>query len=455
MSYFFKPQIGICADFIPFFENGTYYLFYLKDYRDVKTHGEGTPWCLVTTKDFVTFEEHGEILPRGGIDDQDLYVYTGSVIHAEGQYHIFYTGHNPYFRAAGKPEEAIMHAVSNDLLHWIKKPEDTFFAPTESYEPHDWRDPFVFFDEESQEYHMLLAARCKEGIPRRRGVTALCASKDLKEWHSMQPMWTPARFVTHECPDLFQMGEWYYLLYSEFSEEKVTRYCMSRSLDGPWISPVDDRFDGSAYYAAKSAGDKKHRCLFGWIPSRCNDSDDGEWQWGGHLCTYELLQRADGTLYTCLPQEIVQSAISKGELQRGECSIDASQMMKAQKCGEMPECGLLDITLTGDCSEIVISVLTDGELNKGHHLKLDFARGTMCWDQWPRNGEVSFIPGLARIISSTKESHHLQLLWTETALCACLDGETTLCTRAYSQYERQFGCLFRGGCEKMKWIMYN
>ena len=109
--------------------------------------------------------------------DQDLYVGTGSVIKANGQFHIFYTGINPYLGKQGKPEQAIMHAVSDDMVTWKKLPEHTFFAPADMYEPHDWRDAFVFWNEETKEYNMLMAARSKKGIPRRRGLTALCASK--------------------------------------------------------------------------------------------------------------------------------------------------------------------------------------------------------------------------------------------------------------------------------------
>ena len=44
MSILYTPDDGVAADFIPFYWNGEYHLFYLKDYRDHEGHGEGTPW---------------------------------------------------------------------------------------------------------------------------------------------------------------------------------------------------------------------------------------------------------------------------------------------------------------------------------------------------------------------------------------------------------------------------
>lgn len=188
-EFFYRPEGAWAADFIPFFSGRRYRLFYLLDWRNRSTHGEGTPWFQISTDDFVCYTEHGEMLARGSQEEQDLYIFTGSVIEGEGQYHIFYTGHNPHFRQQGRPVQGVMHAVSADLLHWRKVPEDTFFAPQDTYEPHDWRDPFVFWNEEAQEYWMLLAARLKVGPSRRRGCTALCVSRDLRRWQVREPFW--------------------------------------------------------------------------------------------------------------------------------------------------------------------------------------------------------------------------------------------------------------------------
>lgn len=60
MGIFYRPSDGVAGDFIPFYWDGRYHLFYLKDYRDPAGHGEGTPWFQVVTRDFVHFEDWGE-----------------------------------------------------------------------------------------------------------------------------------------------------------------------------------------------------------------------------------------------------------------------------------------------------------------------------------------------------------------------------------------------------------
>ena len=91
---FYKPKGAAAADFIPFHHDGKFRLFYLHDWRDPAKHGEGTPWYLIETDDFVRFEERGEVIARGAPDEPDLFIFTGSVIRALGRFHIFYTAHN-------------------------------------------------------------------------------------------------------------------------------------------------------------------------------------------------------------------------------------------------------------------------------------------------------------------------------------------------------------------------
>ena len=51
---FYKPENAWVGDLIPYYENGTYYGFYLHDprIRD-KEYAEETTWHLIETKDFV------------------------------------------------------------------------------------------------------------------------------------------------------------------------------------------------------------------------------------------------------------------------------------------------------------------------------------------------------------------------------------------------------------------
>ncbi len=458
-SFFYKPAGAWAADFIPFWANGRYHLFYLHDWRNPKDYGEGTPWYQISTTDFVSFVEHGMMLRRGSREEQDLYVFTGSVVQGQGQYHIFYTGHNPYYRQLGKPEQGVMHAVSDDLITWRKVSADTFYAPVDHYEMHDWRDPFVFWNEEAGEYWMLLAARLRTGPSRRRGCTALCTSKDLKSWQARAPLYAPGLFYTHECPDLFKMGDWWYLLFSEFSERVVTRYRMARSLSGPWLTPDDDQFDGRAFYAAKTASDGQHRYIFGWNPTREGEKDYGAWHWGGNLAVHEVVQQPDGTLRVQIPAS-VDSAFTQAqpvrlnaglgkyvELDKGIVLATPSTFTCAA-CGSMPERCKIEavLTLIEPTHAAGIMLRVSDDLEKAYYIRLEPTRQRLVFDMWPRAGDIPYMPELERPINvPVDQPVKMKVIVDGTCCEVYVNDQIAMSTRLYDLKSGQWGVFATEG----------
>ncbi len=461
MKVFFEPNDGVAADFIPFYWQGEYHLFYLKDYRDHEGRGEGTPWFHLGTRDFITFTDYGEALPRGTVDEQDLYVFTGCVMEHNGLFHIYYTGHNPHFRVVGRPEQAVMHATSPDLITWTKDPANPIlFANEERYEPHDWRDPFVLWNEDEEEFWMLLAAREKVGPGNRRGCIALVTSKDLVDWEIQEPFWSPGLYFTHECPDLFRIGDYWYLVYSTFSERTVTHYRTSQTLSGPWLASADDVFDTRAYYAAKTAGDGNRHFSFGWNPTRRGNVDDGKWQWGGTLVVHELNQISDGSLSVSVPPELTRQYTKAIELaadfRLGNWSSDANGVRVEVPdsfawCllgSEATEC-CLDVTIDVDAGTRAAGVLLRADDTLDHYFQIRLEPGSrrVVFDRWPRPGDEPFI--FERPLDyRTGKPVKLQIFRQGTVVIVYIDGQVALSTRAYEGAGENWGLFVSEGAAR-------
>ena len=91
------------GDCMPFGHGDKFYLYHQRDTRKPGPFGEPFGWDLATTSDFVHYEDKGVAIPRGTDEEQDQFIFAGSVFEAEGQYHIFYTGYNRDYPALGKP----------------------------------------------------------------------------------------------------------------------------------------------------------------------------------------------------------------------------------------------------------------------------------------------------------------------------------------------------------------
>ena len=277
MKIYYQHPNTWFGDCMPFGKDDTFYLFHQRDTRVPCPFGEPFGWDLATTSDFVHYEDKGVAIPRGTDEEQDQFIFAGSVFEAEGQYHIFYTGYNRDYPALGKPSQVLMHAYSDDLVTWHKTQDALTFTPQEGYDPDDWRDPWVIRDEENDQYLLILGARLQGPKTRQTGRTVKFTSKDLKNWKFEGDFWAPDLYTMHEMPDLFKIGDWWYHIVTEYSDRSKMVYRMSKSLNGPWIAPKDDAFDGRAYYAGRTFELNGQRILFGWVATKDQDDDvDGK-----------------------------------------------------------------------------------------------------------------------------------------------------------------------------------
>lgn len=460
---FFRPSDGWVGDVIPFSREDELLLFYLHERRQ---HPKpGTPWALVSTRDFVTFEDRGVSLAHGGEQDEDFNAYTGSVVQDDkGVHHLFYTAQNPAVLGAdGLPLQLVAHATSTDGMQtWVKHPEHTFGA-SEGYETADWRDPFVFRDPTTGRWRMLVAARHLTGPERRRGAIAQLVSEDLVDWRPVDPFWDPRRYLMHECPEVFSIGKWWYLVFSEFSESFTTRYRMSKSPDGPWLVPDRDTVDGRAFYAAKSADIGGRRIFAGWIASRESDSDDGAWQWAGTLSLIEARQEWDGTLAFSVPDEVIAAFDQDVEADLEPSALDAEEGY-ASIVGTKPlparcyvraefefepgttECGLL------------LRASEDGD--EGYIVRLEPRRNRMVLDRWPRqetgpaqwqiSGDVPHMVELERPADLSTTSHVLEVVLDGDLAVVVLDRQVCLSTRLYNDTHDRLGVFVGEGAAKFQ-----
>lgn len=466
---FFRPPDAWVGDVIPYYWAGEYWLFFLHETR-VRATNQGTAWHLVRTKDFVDFDYQGEVLPAGSKSDDDLNCYTGSIVEFNGKHHLFYTAFNPYITdlAAGGPPQIVRHAVSDDLLHWRKLP-GSLAAPAGIYDPLDWRDPFVLRSPDGNGFTMLVATRTLAGPDRRRGVIARAVSEDLENWTWQEPTMA-SRFFMHECPDLFQLGETWYLVFSEFSDRFATRYRMSRSADGPWCGAAEDSLDDRAFYAAKTATDGSRVYAFGWIPTKSGQADDGAWEWAGDLAVHELVPRPDGTLASCLPGSLrdsftVRQPVAGGvpitadwEIADGSWTALAPDSATQLLLAELPERCMVSAQVrfqpcTRECGLILRA---SAEPEAGYYLRLEPGRQRFVLDRWPRivsgehqwqiGGDKPFAVETERHVGLAPETpHRLEVMLDGSIGVAYLDDEVAMSFRMYDQRSGALGIFVADG----------
>ena len=310
---FYTPSVGRVGDPMPFYDqrNGEFKVLYLQEFINNLPFRFHPIWG-VTTKDGAHYQSIGEVLPYASNDyQQDAALGTGCAYEKDGTYYIYYTGHN----GNCQNREVVLRATSTDFKNWIKDELWALNGPDFGYSGNDFRDPQVFVADDGL-YHMVISTYpAGGGDP----CFAEFKSADMKTWEHVgrfKMIWD--RML--ECPDIFKMGDYWYIVFSESyraSWSRKVKYMVASTYeglksclnDGPKWAPDGHEgvLDSRAFYAGKTASNGTDRYIWGWCPFRSGADihekninvgagDGNEPNWSGALVCHKIIQHADGTL---------------------------------------------------------------------------------------------------------------------------------------------------------------
>lgn len=320
MAYF-KP-VGnnlFVGDCIPFYHDGTYYLYWLLDsaHHHALNGLGGHQWALSTSKDLKHWTNYPIVL---GIDeDWEKSICTGSVVYANHKFYAFYATR---LLNDGKVNEQLSYAISDDGIHFTKQKPNPFYTSAPGYSKRNFRDPKVSVDANGV-FHLFVSSNEDSAfLPRFDGGLVHLTSKDLKAWTVEKPVLT-GQPSTPECPDYFLWNGWYYLVYSDNSN---TFYVKSKSPYGPWQEPSYQALNEDWANVVKTAQfGANRRIAAAWIPNRLDDKDNNHEVFGGNTVFREVIQLKDGTLDTKFVPELIPATTQALSLQPNTDSLTTTK----------------------------------------------------------------------------------------------------------------------------------
>lgn len=159
-------------------------------------------------------------------DFDDLATWTGCVINDGSQWHMFYTG---IAHADNGAVQRVGYASSEDMIAWRKRglvleADPRFYERLHPEVVEEaWRDPWVWRDESSGKYQMLLTARVNYGPLDERGVIGYATADSLDHWEIAEPVSVPGDFYHLEVPQLVTVDGYDHIIFCTTADRHSRR----------------------------------------------------------------------------------------------------------------------------------------------------------------------------------------------------------------------------------------
>lgn len=278
-----QPYVG---DVIPYYENGTFYLYYLKDGGDSYNHSV----YLVTTTDFNSYIEYDNpILSASRAGGQESYLGSGSVVKAADQYLFFYTARTDALSSA--QPEAIHVAVSSSLTSFQRNTLFELTPPEELGPTTAFRDPQASWNPATGNITLIVSTSQGTGTA---GIVRFTLDRNL---NLLSYDGTLFRDRTDSdvlsAPDCFTLNGRHYLMFTD--QTGAMWYAEASSPYGIYHTP--QRLEGRLFCNARPIPVGEDTYLIGWVRRADVPSSSQEIAgWGGNLAVQKLTCLEDGTL---------------------------------------------------------------------------------------------------------------------------------------------------------------
>ena len=426
----YKPADGYVGDVMPYYEDGTFYIFFLKDQGNSYNHSI----FLVETKDFLHYEEKGEILRSSNKNtDQDNWIGTGSVCKVDNTYYFFYTGHNEKLT----PAERVMVAKSEGDLYHFKKLEGVYIDPSSQLSKKDFRDPDATYDKENDKFILTVTTNANIGGT---VIVKYTVDRDLKNYTYDKIIYTDTEdFWNLECTDTFKIGGYWYLSYS--GQDDTLWVAKSRSQYtgyGSAIYGTATRIEGKYFYAPKAVSDGVNTYFVGWGRRRGQFNDDKRSSWGGNIVVSKVCQNSDGSLYLAKLDNL--NDYFRYNLALGNNNVKITQKNKVE-FEKQYESFMLegDFKFKGSADFGFIFGLSGAEGSLGH-IKINPNKKVMEYSVM----NSKRVDTEVKIDIKENETYHFTLVCEGSVVVIYIDGVAAMTCRYYEKLNSKFGFYTNG-----------
>jgi beta-fructofuranosidase len=259
---------------------GQYHLFYQHN-PHAAVWGD-IHWGHAVSDDLIRWTDLPIALAPTPGNPDETGVFSGCAVNNDGVPTLIYTG------ATGEQNDHQTQclATSQDgLLTWEKYAGNPVLSavPPEANQTADFRDPFVWRDDDDEAWYMAVGSRIKDV----GGAVFLYRSQNLIDWDYLNPLLVGDQHqtgVTWECPNFFQLGDQWVLIVSAHTGTATgTVFYFVGHYENYRFTPTHQGVldYGHLYAPLTMLDDHGRRLLFGWAREARSEVDQRIAGWSG------------------------------------------------------------------------------------------------------------------------------------------------------------------------------
>ena len=419
IAQYWRPRgynkfIGDCMTFA---HDGVFHVFFLSD----RGHGAGkwgmlgSPWGHISTKDFVTWEEHP--CPLDVTEPWECCLGTGGLAFHDGKYYLFYIKHDRRAWFTDNPNlgDTVFVATSDDCIHFKKEKEPLFVL--DFFNLNDI-NPDVYPNETDGGY-MLSLSNWK-----------VWKTTDFKKWEPRENLSTPPWWV---CTSYFKWNDWYYFT----SCSLLWRSNKPIEAKTTWSGPPHQTLADGIRVPQISEFNGRH-FIVGFTP------EPNRTAYAGELLVRELIQYPDGTLGTKWIDGMIPASGKPLELPFDSSGGNASAEGGAVKVGapdgfavgafdEVPQNVRITLRVIPKpgTRHFGLCVRGDGDYRRGCELHFEPGRQHVRFAP-VTDGKMTAEPGNWMAVGGVDpidKPFTLDVIVKDDLVDACIDGRRTIITR--------------------------
>ncbi len=422
--------VGTSMDAMPFFHDGRWHLFHMQ------TGPRGIAHRV--SADLVHWDVRPLAIPGP--------VATGSVVEHQGTFYFLYT--------SGR---TVHLATSRDLDYWtLHDRNPVAVVDGHRYAGPDFRDPYVFYHQEEACWWMLITTRVPGRHRMRAGCVGVYKSRDLLTWEAAEPLWAPGLNAHHECPQVIQHQDRWYL----FNIERQDQYRVAESLAGPWMRPPNPSLGTHTVLAgSRLASDGERWVSFPFLCARRGPDEFGEIvQAEVYAIPRQLSFGANGSITQQPVNELVEAmhalaplpALARTTAVSGSWEIQEHTAAIAHT-GTLvlddvpPDCYFeADVTLATRNMEAGILLRANADLTEGYRLELHPGEGIVSFrpfSYWDRDRVLVS----QRVDLPVATPFKIRVFVSGTVMEAFVDDRVVLSSRLYRHPDGHVALLAADG----------